>query len=257
MAAQPEHAEQASAQDVLRATLGNGLRVEIVRNSLAPVVATSLNYLVGADETPPGFPGTAHAQEHMMFRGRPGLSADQLANIGSILGGRFNADTRQSVTQYFYTVPADDLGIALHIEALRMHPAFPQRAFDVVRQQIKDQVSGRLQSSGYLAHRAAQHALVPAGDPTLREALPRRIDALKLDDLRKYYQEAFRPDLTAIVVIGDVTPERARAVIERGFGNWHATGDPPPTMLPRVPPSHASMSAVPDTSRAQDDVTLV
>ena len=91
---------------VVRATLDNGLRVILVRNTLAPIVSTSISYLVGADETPPGFPGTAHAQEHMMFRGSPGLSADQLANIGSIMGGSFNAETRQTVTQYYYTVPS-------------------------------------------------------------------------------------------------------------------------------------------------------
>src|SRR5580698_9650666 len=95
----------ATHSTVLRATLANGLRVVIVRNTLAPVVATSVNYMVGSEETPAGFPGTAHAQEHMMFRGSPGLSADQLANIGSIMGGDFNANTRESLTQYLYTIP--------------------------------------------------------------------------------------------------------------------------------------------------------
>jgi zinc protease len=100
--------------------LENGLRVVIVRNTLAPVVATSMNYLVGSDEAPAGFPGTAHAQEHMMFRGSPGLSADQLADIGSLMGGNFNANTRESLTQYLFTVPAEDLDVALQIEAARM-----------------------------------------------------------------------------------------------------------------------------------------
>src|SRR5580658_10003473 len=110
----------AANDNVLRATLDNGLKVIIVRNTLAPVAATQVNYLVGSDETPAGFPGTAHAQEHMMFRGSAGLSADQLADIGSIMGGNFNANTSVSLTQYLFTVPSTDLDIVLHIEALRM-----------------------------------------------------------------------------------------------------------------------------------------
>src|ERR1700742_388022 len=106
--------------NVLRATLSNGLRVVIIRNTLAPVAATAVNYLAGGDETPKGFPGTAHALEHMMFRGSPGLTADQLANIGSVMAGSFNANTREALTQYLYTVPSEDLDVALHIEATRM-----------------------------------------------------------------------------------------------------------------------------------------
>src|SRR5215813_3323420 len=111
---------EANRDSIVRATLANGLRVIIVRNTLAPVVATSVNYLTGSQDTPAGFPGTAHAQEHMMFRGSPGLSADQLADIGSVMGGNFNANTRESLTQYLFTVPAEDLDIALRIEAIRM-----------------------------------------------------------------------------------------------------------------------------------------
>jgi hypothetical protein len=55
---------------VLRTALENGLRVIIVRNTRAPVVTIMVNYLVGSNEAPDGFPGMAHAQEHMMFRGR-------------------------------------------------------------------------------------------------------------------------------------------------------------------------------------------
>jgi len=72
--------------DVTRATLDNGLRVVIVRDPLAPVVTVYDNYLVGGDETPAGFPGMAHAQEHMAFRGCAGVTADQTAAIFAQLG---------------------------------------------------------------------------------------------------------------------------------------------------------------------------
>lgn len=92
--------DQKTTQDkaVLRATLKNGLRVVIVPNSLAPVATVVVNYSVGSNEAPDDFPGTAHALEHMMFRGSPGLSGKQLANVIAAIGGFFNADTQETVT---------------------------------------------------------------------------------------------------------------------------------------------------------------
>src|ERR1700728_2599294 len=110
--ASPQH-----EQNVLPGTLDNGLRLVIVRDPLAPVVTVEENYLVGGDETPAGFPGMAHAQEHMAFRGCTGVSGDQIAAINAQLGGVSNADTQQDITQYYITVPASDLDIALHLDA--------------------------------------------------------------------------------------------------------------------------------------------
>src|SRR4030095_1179244 len=86
----------------------------------APVVTTAVNYLVGSNEAPAGFPGMAHAQEHMMFRGGPELSAAQLSYLSAAMGGEFDASTRQTMTQYVFTVAAEDLDVALRVEARRM-----------------------------------------------------------------------------------------------------------------------------------------
>ena len=107
----------AAPPEVTRATLGNGMRVVIVRNALAPVVTVEANFLVGGNETPEGFPGMAHAEEHMAFRGCTGMSADQTAAIYAQLGGQNNADTQQNITQFFATVPAADLDVALQAQA--------------------------------------------------------------------------------------------------------------------------------------------
>src|SRR6202044_3291801 len=95
----------------------NGMRIVIIRNSLAPVATVEANFIVGGDETPAGFPGMAHAQEHMAFRGCAGMTADQTSAIYALLGGENNADTQQNITQYFATVPSADLDVTLRAQA--------------------------------------------------------------------------------------------------------------------------------------------
>src|SRR5437660_495353 len=85
-------APAAHTAGVTRATLANGLQVVVLRDTLAPVVSTWMNYLAGSDEEP--ITGIAHAQEHMLFRGSKTLTASQFADTTAITGGTFNADTQ-------------------------------------------------------------------------------------------------------------------------------------------------------------------
>ena len=117
-------------------------------------------------------------------------------------------------------------------------------------------MAGRLQSPDYLTSRAVRVALFPKTDPSLRQATPKSVTSLTLDDVKAYYQHVFRPDLSTIVVIGKVTPAEAKSVIEKYFGSWKATGPKPPTDLPAVPNNKPATTAVPDKSRVQDNVAL-
>jgi zinc protease len=98
--------------------------------------------------------------------------------------------------------------------------------------------------------------LFPKGDPTQRQATAATVSSLTLQDVKDYYQKVFRPDLTTIVVIGRVTPEKAKAAVEKHFGTWRAVGLKPNVLLPPVPDNKPSTTAVDDPSRVQDKVTL-
>lgn len=225
---------------VLRATLDNGLRVVIVRNTLAPVVATSISYLVGADQTPPGFPGTAHAQEHMMFRGSPGLSADQLANIGSIMGGSFNAQTRQTVTQYYYTVPSDDLDVALHVEALRMAGVLDtEKDWNQERGAIEQEVAQDLSNPQYVLSTRLRTALF-GGTSYAHDALGTKpsFDKTTGAMLKAFHDTWYAPNNAILVVAGDLDPAATLTRIRALFG-----AIPAKTLPPRATPKFAPVKA--------------
>ena len=123
----------------------------------------------------------------------------------------------------------------------QLNPALPEEAFKVVRQQVAATAAGRLESPDYLAGKALEDALFPKGDPATQRDDPGNVSALSLDDVKEYYHNVFRPDLTTIVVMGKVTPEKARAVIEKYFGQWKADGAgardlPAPRSRPTNPP---------------------
>lgn len=137
-----------------------------------------------------------------------------------------------------------------------LHPAFDARDFAIVKAQEQQALVGEVRSPDRLTEAALAKALYPAGDPAQRFATPESAAALTLDDVRDWYAAAYRPDLTTIVVVGDVTPALARSVVERYFGAWAARGPRPQTQPPAVPENAAASVVVPATGRVQSSVTL-
>jgi len=205
----------------LKATLANGMRVVVIRNSLAPVVTVELNFLVGGDETPPGFPGMAHAEEHMAFRGCSGMTADQTAAIYAQLGGRNNADTQQNITQYFATVPAADMDVALQAEAACLHGIDDSAAeWSQERGAIEQEVSRDLSNPTYKFIDRLNHDMF-AGTPYAHDPLGTRksFDATTGDMLKAFFRKWYSPGNAILVIVGDVDPALTMGKVRGLFGD--------------------------------------
>ena len=151
--------------------------------------------------------------------------------------------------------PDFDRGVALLADE-ELHPAFDPRAFAIVQQQAVGGLRGEVTSPDHLAEVAMNKGLYPPGDPLQRFATPETAAGITLQDVKDWYASAYRPDLTTIVVIGDTTPEAAKATIEKYFGGWTASGPKPNVYPPPVPANAPSAVTVPATGRVQSSVEL-
>ena len=241
--------EISTGEGVSRTTLTNGLQVIIVPNRLAPVVTTMINYRVGSDECPAGFPGTAHAMEHMMFRGSPDLSADQLAAISAAMGGDDNADTQQAVTQYFFTTPVENLDVALRIEATRMRDLLAdEKLWDKERGAIEQEVAQDLSNPQYVFYMQLMAAMFQ-GSPYEHDPLGTRpsFDKTTDADLRKFHNIWYVPNNAILVVVGDVEPRQVLEQVKKIFS------DIPPGKLP-ARPEYNFQTVKPDTMKLDTDL---
>jgi len=206
--------------EVTRATLDNGLRVVVVRDPLAPVVTVEENYLAGGDETPDGFPGTAHAQEHMAFRGCSSVTGDQIAAINAQLGGFTNADTQQNITQYFNTVPAEYLDLVLRLDSACMQNVDDsQQEWDKERGAIEQEVARDLSNPTYKFVTRLNEGMF-AGTPYAHDALGTKtsFDATSGAMLKDFYTKWYAPNNAILVITGDVDPNATIKRVKELYG---------------------------------------
>ena len=212
--------KHAGNSDVTRATLDNGLRVVVIRDPLAPVVTVEENFLAGGNETPPGFPGMAHAQEHMAFRGCSGVTADQTAAIYAQLGGAGNADTQQNITQYFTTLPASDLDIALRLDAACMQDAEDSQAeWTKERGAIEQEVARDLSNPTYKFITRLNEDMF-SGTVYSHDALGTKesFDATTAEMLKEFYKKWYAPNNAILVITGNVEPAEVLAKVKEFYG---------------------------------------
>ena len=234
-------------------TLPNGIHQITVQSSISPTVVVRGEIRNNPDvQAPAGKDGVDQILGGLFEYGT--ASYDRIAYQTEL--DKIAADVSAG-TAFSLNVLAQnfDRGMALLADD-ELHPALPADAFAIVKQQTVGQLTGAVQGPDFKAQRALAYALYPAGDPARRETTPETAGNVTLDDVKNYYAASFRPDLTTIVVVGDVTPEHARAAVQSAFGAWNATGPTPDVYPPAIPRNAPSQVLIPATGRIQSDVTL-
>lgn len=246
------HVPEETVKPVMQ-TLPNGLKLIIVPSTISHTAVVRGEILGNAGiQDPPGkdgidgivdglFPYGTQTYDRIAYQ----TELDKIA--ATVNAGRaFSLDVLSKDFDRGVELLADD----------ELHPRLPADAFEIVKRQTVGALTGTVKSPDYKAERALADALYPAGDPARRSATPQTASAVTLDDVKSFYASAYRPDLATIVVVGDVTPEHARAAIEKSFGGWKAQGPTPNVFAPAVPPNKARTASVPATGRVQSSVRL-
>jgi zinc protease len=205
--------------------LPNGLRVILSEDHRLPLVAVNLWYHVGPANEEPGRTGFAHLFEHMMFQGSKHVPADQHIKLLEGAGASdLNGTTDFDRTNYFETVPANQLELALWLESDRMGylleqvtPAALANQQDVVRnerrQSVENQPYGIVDEAGF-------HTLFPKGHPYYASVIGSHedIQAAKLEDVRNFFKQYYAPNNASLAIVGDFDAAKIKPLVEKYFG---------------------------------------
>ena len=237
-------------------TLDNGLTVLVHEDHSVPIASVNVWYRVGSANELPGRTGFAHLFEHLMFEGSANVPEGEFDNLLESAGGINNGSTNSDRTNYWETVPANALELALWLEADRMGgllEAMTQDKLDAQRSVVQNERRQSYENRPYgLAWETVLAELYPPEHPYSWPTIGSMadLDAASMDDVSSFFRTYYAPNNAILAVAGDVDVADVRALVERHFAHIERGPAVPAILAPAT-------SLETDRRRIlEDDVTL-
>lgn len=204
--------------------LKNGLTVLVHEDHKTPVVAVNTWYHVGSKNETPGKTGFAHLFEHLMFSGSDNFNHTYITAMERIGATDLNGTTNNDRTNYFENVPTSMLDYALFAESDRMGHllgVLDQKKLDLQRGVVQNEKrQGENQPYGVTRQLLTENAY-PVGHPYSWTVIGsmKDLDAASMTDVQDWFKTNYGPNNVTLVLAGDITPEQARAKVEKYYGD--------------------------------------
>lgn len=201
-------------------TLSNGLRVLVNSDFSTPLVAMNILYSVGAKNEDAARTGFAHLFEHLMFGGSVNIpSYDEPLQRA---GGENNAFTNNDFTNYYLTIPSENIETAFWLESDRMLSlAFSEKSLEVQRQVVVEEFRQRYLNQPYgdawLLLRPLAYHVHPYQWPTIGKEVS-HIENATLEDVKSFFSRFYHPGNAILTLSGNITTEKAKQLCEKWFG---------------------------------------
>ncbi len=203
-----------------RFVLDNGLRVLVHQDTSTPMAVVNILYDAGARDEDPDKTGFAHLFEHLMFGGS--INIPEYDEPLQRAGGENNAYTTNDLTNYYCQLPAENIETAFWLESDRMLSlAFSKKSLDVQRkvvcEEFKEHYINKPYGNAWHKMRALAYKVHPYKWMTIGKEL-KHIEEAKLADVQDFFFKHYRPSNAILVVAGNVTTEKVKALAEKWFG---------------------------------------
>lgn len=204
--------------------LPNGLTLIISEDHSDPIVHVDVTYHVGSAREQEGRSGFAHFFEHMMFQGSEHVGDDDHFKLITEAGGRMNGSTNTDRTNYFETVPANNLELALWLEADRMGfllDSVTQPKFEIQRATVKNERGQRYENAPYgLVWEKIGEAMYPEGHPYSWTTIGyiEDLNRVNVTDLKNFFLRWYGPNNATLTVVGDVKAADVLKLVEKYYG---------------------------------------